>query len=86
MCGGGGHAPTQPTVDPAAERQAAADEAAKKANAALANSALRRRGQAGLLSTDQGQSVLASALGGAAGGIFTKGVQSVLSQAMNPVR
>lgn len=86
MCGGGGHSNPAPTVDPAAERQAAADEAAKKANAALANSALRRRGQAGLLSTDQGQSVLATALGGAAGGIFTKGVQSVLASAMNPGR
>ena len=53
MCGGVGKAPTQPTVDPAKERQKAADDAAKKANAALVTEARRRRGQQGLLSGDE---------------------------------
>lgn len=48
MCGGG-KPPSQPTVDPAAERQAAADAAAKKANAAIINDRRRQRGQRGLL-------------------------------------
>lgn len=51
MCGGG-KAPTQPTVDPAAERQASADAAAQRANATLVNDRRRKRGQAGLLSAD----------------------------------
>ena len=53
MCGGG-KAPTQPTVDPAAERQASADAAAQRANATLVNDRRRKRGQAGLLSADSG--------------------------------
>lgn len=51
MCGGGG-APTTPTVDPAAERQKAADEAAAKANAQLVFDARRQRGQQGLLANE----------------------------------
>ena len=52
MCGGS-KPPTQPTVDPAAERQKAADDAAKKANATLVNDKRRQRGQAGLLTAEQ---------------------------------
>ena len=51
MCGGG--APTTANVDPAAERQNAADEAAKKANERLRMEERRRRGQKGLLSSEE---------------------------------
>lgn len=56
MCGGGKPAPTQPTVDPAAERQKAADEAAAKANKQLVMDSRRRRGQRGLLSGEDNSS------------------------------
>jgi hypothetical protein len=66
MCGGG--APTQPTVDPAAERQKAADEAARKANASIVSDRRRTRGQKGLLSGEYGagMSVLSRAAQGQA--------------------
>jgi len=62
MCGSKKPAPTQPTVDPAAERQSAADTAAQKANAATIMDARRKRGQQGLLSSDSAGSFSALAL------------------------
>lgn len=66
---GGGNdspAPTQATVDPAAERIKAEQEAATKANETLLADARRKRQQKGVLATtdENGGSVLAS--GGAA--------------------
>lgn len=57
MCGGGGK-PTEATVDPAAERQKAADEAAAKANSTMVNDKRRKRGQVGLLSSDQAEGTM----------------------------
>lgn len=64
--GGGGSTPSQPTVDPEAERRKAEAEATAKANEQLLADARRKRSQKGLLATDgqTGGSVLAS--GGAA--------------------
>ena len=62
MCGGSKPPPTQPTVDPEAERRKAEGDAAAKANQKLLADARRRRQQKGLLATgDTGGSVLASA-------------------------
>lgn len=60
--GGEKSAPTQPTVDPEAERRKAEAEAAAKANAQLLTDARRKRQQKGLLATgdETGGSVLAS--------------------------
>ena len=62
MCGSKKPAPTQPTVDPALERQSAADVAAQKANAATIMDARRKRGQQGLLSSDSAGAYSALAL------------------------
>lgn len=57
MCfGGGSSAPTQPTVDPEAERRKAEAEAATKANEQLLADARRKRQQKGLLATDDSAS------------------------------
>lgn len=52
MCFGGDPTPTQPTVDPAAERAAADAAAAAKANQQLLTDARRKRAQKGLLASD----------------------------------
>jgi hypothetical protein len=57
-------APTQPTVDPAAERLKSEAEAATKANEQLLSDARRKRQQKGVLATGAdttGSSVLATA-------------------------
>lgn len=61
--GGGSSTPSQPTVDPEAERRKAEAEATAKANEQLLADARRKRSQKGLLATDgqTGGSVLASA-------------------------
>jgi hypothetical protein len=75
MCGGG--APKQPTVDPEAERQKAADEAAAKANMQLVMDSRRRRGQRGLLGSEDGASgtVLARAMTPDSGSVLRKALQ-----------
>lgn len=81
---GGGKAPSTPTVDPAAERQKAADEAAKKANEALIAESRRRRGQKGLLASEQGAgTVLGKASGSAYGPEWGK---SVMASGMERLR
>lgn len=62
MCfGGGSSAPVAPTVDPEGERRKVAAEAQIAANERLLSDARRKRKQKGLLATDDGISVLASA-------------------------
>ncbi len=69
MCGGGGGQAPAPTVDPAAERQAAADTARQASNAKLAANYKAR----------QAQTVLASGAGNTTSGAASTGSGAAMS-------